>query len=58
MVQNKKNAEKSAGMFQVHSKKFKLQYNETILSLQYYKLIREQKENVEEWIGHLKTKSQ
>ena len=35
-------------MFKVLSEKFQSQHNETILSLQYCKLIREQRENAEE----------
>ena len=33
--------------------KCKPQHNETIVSLQYCKLAREQNENAKEWIGHL-----
>ena len=35
----------------MHSENFKLQHNETILSLKYSKLAREQNENAEEWKG-------
>ena len=45
------------GLFEVVSEKFKPQYNETILSLQYNNLIREQGENAEEWLGHLRIKA-
>ena len=38
------------------SRKFKPQYNETILSLQYCKLTTEEKENTEEWMGHMRVK--
>ena len=44
------------GLFQGLSEEFKPQHNETILSLQYYKLIKEKNENAKEWIGHLKIK--
>ena len=36
------------------SEEFKLQHNETILPLQYCKLVREGKGSAEEWIGHLR----
>ena len=35
--------------------KFKPQYNETIKSLQFSKLIRQSNESVEEWMGRLRT---
>ena len=38
-------------------KKFKPKYNETMLSFQYCKLIREQSENAEEWMGHCRIKA-
>ena len=44
--------QKSTGLFKVLSDKFKPQHNEMILSLQYCKLVRQQKENTKEWIGH------
>ena len=37
--------------------KFKLQPNETILLLQYYELVREEKERAEERMGHLRFKA-
>ena len=37
-------------------KRFKLQHYETILSLQYCKVAREQSENPQEWMGHLRIK--
>ena len=37
----------SMGLFEVLSENFKLQHNETILSLQYFKLIREQIKKIE-----------
>ena len=40
----------STGLSEVLSDKFKPQYNE-ILSLQYWKLVREQKENSKEWMA-------
>ena len=46
-----------AGLFKVLSDKFRTQYNKTILSLQYHKVTREQNENSEECIGHLRTKA-
>ena len=36
------------------SNKFKSQHNETILSLKYCKLIREQSKNAKEWMGNLR----
>ena len=45
------------GPFEVLSETFKPQHNETILSLQYCKLRREQSENVEEWIDPLRMKA-
>ena len=44
------------GLFEVLSKKFKPQHNETILLLQYWKLIREQSENAGEWMDCLRLK--
>ena len=46
-----------AGLFLVLSEKFKLQHNETVLSLQYWTLTREENKNAEEWISHLRLKS-
>ena len=46
----------SAGLFEVASEKFKPQHNETILSMQYCKLTREQNENAEEWMGRIRLK--
>ena len=37
-------------------KSFKLQCDKTILLLQYHKLTREQNENAEEWMDHLRLK--
>ena len=39
------------------SANFKLQFDGTILSLQYCKLVKEQSENAEEWMGHLRIKA-
>ena len=41
------------GQFETLSKKFKMQYNETIKLLQFHKLFRQHNENAEEWIGRL-----
>ena len=41
------------GLFETLSNKFKLQYNETIKSLQFRRLYRYDEENVEEWMGRL-----
>ena len=41
------------GLFETLSNKFKLQYNETIKSLQFRKLYQYEEENVEEWMGRL-----
>ena len=43
----------STGLLEVLSDKFKPQNNETVLSLQYWKLACEQSENAQEWIGYL-----
>ena len=45
------------GLFEVKSEKFKPQCNETILSLQYCKLIRQQSEQAEELVGYLRIKA-
>ena len=42
------------GLFKVLSEKLKSQNNETVLSLQYCKLIKEQNVNAEEWMDHLR----
>ena len=47
----------SMGLSEVLCEKFKLQNNDTMLSLQYCKLIRQQNENGEEWMGHLRIKA-
>ena len=41
------------GLFETLTNKFKPQYNETIISLQFRKLYRYEDENVEEWMGRL-----
>ena len=41
-------------MFVVFRDKSKPQHNETIWSLHYCKVVRQQKENTKEWIGHLR----
>ena len=41
------------GLFETLTNKFKLQYNETIKSLQFRNLYRYEEENVEEWMGRL-----
>ena len=46
----------STGQFEVPSKKFSLQHNKTVVSLQYCKLTRKQDEAVKEWMGHLDSK--
>ena len=43
-----------ARLFEVFSDKFKLQHNETILLLKCCKLVKEENENAEEWIGHIR----
>ena len=47
----------SSGLFEVLCEKFDPWYNDTILSLQYCKLVRDEKESTEAWIGHLKVKA-
>ena len=51
------NCRTSAGLFELLSDKFKSKYNETILSLQYCKLLREQNEDAKGWIGYLRIKA-
>ena len=46
----------STGPFEVLSENFKPQHNKTTLSLQYCKLIREERESTEEWVGCPKIK--
>ena len=43
------------GLFNTFNRKFKPQYNETIKSLQFSKLIRQSDESIEEWLGILIT---
>ena len=43
------------GSFNTCNTKFKPQYNETIKSLQFYKLIMQSNESMEEWMGRLRT---
>ena len=40
-------------LFSVHNEKFRPLHKKTILSLQYCKLSREEKENTKEWMGRL-----
>ena len=47
----------STGLFEVLNEKFKPQYNETIVPLQYCTLIRDQNKNAKERMGHLKIKA-
>ena len=47
----------SLGLFEVFSEQFKSKLSETILSLQYCKLIRQQSENAEEWMNCLTSKA-
>ena len=53
----KKKCKTTVGLFDVLSEKFKLQHNQTILSLKYWKLIREQSKNADEWVGYLRMKA-
>ena len=43
------------GLFKTPNRKFKLQYNETIKSLQFLILVRQHNESMEEWRGRLRT---
>ena len=43
------------GLFNILNRKSKPQYNETIKSLQFHKLIRQSDESTEEWMGRLRT---
>ena len=42
------------GLITTLSNKFKLQYNETIKSLQFQKLGRKTNDNAEEWVGRFR----
>ena len=44
-------------LFEVLSEKFKPKHNETILPLQFCKLIRQQNKNADEGMGHLRIKA-
>ena len=46
-----------AELFEILNEKFRLQYDETILSLQYCSLSRQTDETAEEWTGRLGTKA-
>ena len=41
------------GLFKILTQKLRLQCNQTIKSLQFHKLSRENEENAEEWMGRL-----
>ena len=41
-------------LFETLGNRFKPQYNETIKSLQFHKLVRHHNESIEEWIGRLR----
>ena len=43
------------GLFKILNKKFKLQHNETIKSLQFHNLVRWHNESMGEWMGRLRT---
>ena len=45
----------NAGLFQTVDEKFKSQYNETALQLQYCKLLRDCDESTKKWMGCLRT---
>ena len=49
-------AKRVSRLFEVLKEKFRLQHNETILSLQYCKLQRKENESAQEWMGrhHIK----
>ena len=53
MTTEKETCNTLEGLFETLTNKFKLQYNETIRSLQFRKLYRYDDENVEEWMGRL-----
>ena len=50
--EEKEKCRTSTGLFEVLSAKFRTHDNETNLSLQYCKLVKEQNGNAKEWIGH------
>ena len=53
LTMKKKKCQTSSGLYNVLFKKCKPQHSETILSLQYCKMIIEEKESAEKGIGHL-----
>ena len=57
MMRIKKNEEQAWDCLEAIDDKLKTQHNETVLSLQYCKLAREQNENDKEWMGHLRLKA-
>ena len=50
-------SEKVNGLFYILSKKFKFQHNQTILSLQCYKLVWNAERSIEEWMDILRIKT-
>ena len=56
MTGSRRNAKQDHGCLRCQKEKFKLQHNETILSLQSCKLIREDKGSTEEWMGCIRVK--
>ena len=56
MKREQEKCRSSAGLSEILSEIFKTQHNEAINVLQYCKLIREQDEKVEEWMGCLRYK--
>ena len=53
-VKEARKVQTSMGLFEVLSEKCRGQHNETVLSLQYCKIITEQRKNAEEWMGCLR----
>ena len=56
-MKNKKNVKPAWGSMKYWVKKFKPQHDETMLSLQYCKPIRQQSDNAEEWKSYLRIKA-
>ena len=56
-VEEQEMCKSSPELFQTLGEKFKPQHNETILLLQYCKLLRDSDRSVHEWIGHLRVKA-
>ena len=54
LMQEEQEACHEEGLFDTHNREFKQQYNETVKSLQFHKLIMQSNESTEEWMGRLR----